>query len=335
MLTGKLVSGSDAFRWISDAARRVNRSLDICSAFLRSDALVAVLQPAPGFLNGRVLVRWQLADFLAGASNFQAYDIATSYGLSVFMRTDFHGKVYSVSPHGIIVGSANATLTGLGLAEGSNMEVCTLCDWSTSNQQFIDDLYVGSTKVDQYLLNALKTAYQAVDKAPASVQEWPPSVRDILVNNRPVMHLLVDECFWGRAEWLLSPLHPLSPSEEHDRTLLGMYCQAHPLGPMLNAYQAAFERTAIYCWLVATVKSSGGEIYFGQLSASLHSALADDPSPLRQDVKVLLQNLLNWVDVLAISEIAIDRPRHSQRVRLMNGRLPFCIGNPVEGANGS
>ena len=54
-------------------------------------------------------------------------------------------------------------------------------------------------------------------------------------------------------------------------------------------------------------------MYFGQLTAELHDALVEDPKPYRKDVKTLLA----WAQALQMEEVVIDKPSHSQRVRLV------------------
>jgi len=80
----------------------------------------------------------------------------------------------------------------------------------------------------------------------------------------------------------------------------------------------AFKDTVFYRWLIKRLTDTPShEVYFGELSAALHDALADDPKPYRQTVKGLLSNLLGWITVLEIAEVRIDAPRYSQRVSLV------------------
>lgn len=78
-----------------------------------------------------------------------------------------------------------------------------------------------------------------------------------------------------------------------------------------------FRKSKAFRWLKNVLKAQENqEIYFGQLTALLHNNLVEDPKPYRKDVKLLLQNLLAWTDVLAKDVIEIDQPNHSQRIRL-------------------
>lgn len=316
ILIGKLLDGNDAYRWIADALSNVEQPIDLCSAFLRSEALSALLHSAPKSLSGRILVRWRLIDLIAGASDFEAYDIAVSRGFEVYMRLDFHGKLYSLPPHGVMVGSANATLSGLGLTSASNVEICTLAPSDSDSRRVIDGLYTDAVLVNAHLMSLLQGAYQQCEKSVSLEHEWPSSVLAVLFKPRTNSSLFVDECFWGSPDWLTDSSIALGANAKHDQTLLGIFSGASVDGLSKKVLKRCVQQSAFYQWLVATIKKNNGEIYFGQLSASLHDILADDPSPSRQNVKTFIQNLLNWVSLLNMDEILIDRPRYSQRIRL-------------------
>jgi hypothetical protein len=124
--SGRLVDGPYAAKWLIEALLKSDQPVDLCSAFLRSEALVSLLPKNRNFVGGRILARWQLGDLQAGASDLYSYVVAKKLGFKFFIRQDFHGKVFSVPKIGTIVGSANATLAGFGLKEDGNAEVCTL-----------------------------------------------------------------------------------------------------------------------------------------------------------------------------------------------------------------
>lgn len=72
-----------------------------------------------------------------------------------------------------------------------------------------------------------------------------------------------------------------------------------------------------YRWLKSVLEQKGNkEIYFGELSRLIHDVIINDSKLYRKEVKELQANLLNWIIELNIDEIQIDRPKHSQRIRL-------------------
>lgn len=316
---GSLINGREAFRWISGAISRVDRSIDFCSAFLRSEALTGLLEHAPMQLTGRVLVRWRLGDFKAGASNFDAFDIAMAYGLRVYMRLDFHGKVYSLPPQGILVGSANATQSGLGMSTDANEEVCTLAGYSEANQRAIDSLYSSAIEVDQDLVEALKAIVDGTTSGEFSFSEWPHDITNRFATRRQVYVLLVDECFWSNPQWVNSQsIDGFDRNVCHDQSLLGLPALTCWTDHSRKQLTFLVAQSVAVQWLRTVLRDNNGAAYFGHLSTLLHSSISDIPSPSRKDVKGLLQNLLEWVIVMNIKDIVVDRPNHSQRVRLVD-----------------
>lgn len=315
--TGNLINGREAYRWISGATSRADRPIDFCSAFLRSEALIGLLEHAPMTLTGRVLVRWRFGDFVAGASDFAAFDVALAHGLRVYMRLDFHGKVYSLPPQGIIVGSANATQSGLGMSADANAEVCTLAAYSEVNQKAIDGLYASAIEVDHELVLTLQTIVDEVSSGESKYREWPDNITNRFTTRRLVSVLLVDECFWSSPKWVTSQaIDGFDQNVSHDQSLLGLSvwpCRTEQSRTRLRSLVA--QSTAVQ-WLRMVLRGNDGIAYFGHLTTLLHSSISDIPSPSRRDVKVLLQNLLEWIIVFNVDDIVVDRPNHSQRVRL-------------------
>lgn len=318
-LTGDLITGLQAHEWLQDAIASGNQPISICSAYLRSEALKSLLDRLPQAIGGRILVRWKLGDLLAGSSDFDAFAIAQSIAWPLHMRLDFHGKVYSVPPKGVIVGSANATLSGLGISSHSNSEVCTLVSSSAENLKIIDVLFKDSTIVDQLIFDDLqRIAAQADSSAPDA--NWPSALLARLNKNRVVDKLLVSECLLTAPDWLEGSTQPLRPEAAHDLGLLGSFIRTNATSYSHDSLRAGLRVSSIYTWFRTTLLRLGGESYFGHLSAELHSALLDDPTPSRQLVKDLVQNFLSWVSILNLSEIKIDRPNYSQRVRYVEER---------------
>lgn len=318
-LAGHLLTGLQARDWLRDAIASANRPVSICSAYLRSEALASLLDRLPSTIGGRILVRWRLGDLLAGASDFEAFATAQSIGWPLHMRLDFHGKVYSVPPKGVIVGSANATLSGLGFASNPNSEVCTLVSTSVENLNIIDSLFVDSTVVDRLLFEDLQRIASHTDGT-APDANWPLELLTRLNKQRVVDKLLVSECLLSAPDWLEGSEQFLQPEAAHDLGLLGLFIRTNVSSYSHDSLRVGLRSSSIYSWLRTTLLRLGGEGYFGQLSDELHSALLDDPTPSRQQVKGLLQNLLSWVSILSLSEIKIDRPNYSQRVQYVEGR---------------
>ena len=308
--SGQLIDGKAAARWLFAKVEGATEEVSLCSAFLRSEALRTLYASETANHRGRILTRWRLGDLLNGASDLDAYPLAKLLGFSFFIRQDFHGKVFSIPGSGVIVGSANATLSGFGLKESSNSEICTLVPDSESNQALLDEIFSGAIEMTDALFQEITSAVGDATVNATDKLDWPSELLDKLQPLEFSGRLLLSECLVSVP--VLDEAKKFSRLDDRDLHLLGIS------GVDLDsaALSHAFKTTRIYRWLVHTLKSSGGELYFGSLTESLHNTLLDDPVVYRRDVKIVLQTLLQWCQLLEGIEVLVDRPNHSQRVRL-------------------
>jgi len=143
--------------------------------------------------------------------------------------------------------------------------------------------------------------------------KWSDEIAALISIRKPEPKLLVNELFFS-PKITLSNINKETISREmaHDLSLLAINPNAE-----INYDQIKhnFLNSRPYLWLLEHLKQFEGEIYFGKLTELLHNDLFDDPKPYRRDVKQLLSNLLGWISSLNLSEIVIDQPNHSQRIR--------------------
>ena len=308
--SGQLIDGKAAAGWLLSNVNDAPSGVSLCSAFLRSDALKVLYTLDSDAPRGRILARWRLGDLLSGASDLDAYPLAKRLGFKFFIRQDFHGKVFAIPGIGIVVGSANATLSGFGLKESSNSEICTLVPDSNSNQTLLDEIFNDAIELTDALFEEISTVVREVFVSKVEKQEWPSDLMDKLHSPEFSGRLLFSECFVSIP--VLEQGDFFTGLDERDLHLLGV----KEANLDLLALELAFKATRIFRWLVHTLKSSNGEMYFGTLSESLHNTLLDDPVVYRRDVKIVLQTLLQWCQLLDGVGVVVDRPNHSQRVRL-------------------
>jgi len=308
--SGQLIDGKTAARWLLAKVGTAPAGVSLCSAFLRSEALRTLYPSENSPQSGRVLARWRLGDLLSGASDLDAYPVAKRLGFAFYIRQDFHGKVFSIPGSGVIVGSANATLSGFGLKESANSEVCTLVPDSEANQALLDEIFDGAIEVTDALFQEISSVVGSAAMNTTEELEWPSELLERLQNLEFSGRLLLSECFVSTP--VFDENGAFFSLDERDLHLLGI------VGVDLNsdALRRAFTKTRIYRWLVHALKSSGGELYFGSLTESLHNTLLDDPVVYRREVKIVLQTLLQWCQLLGDVGVLVDRPNHSQRVRL-------------------
>jgi hypothetical protein len=312
-LSGHLIDGKSAYLWLVDNSKNVTGNISVCSAFLRSSIIGDLSKNFHRDASVRVMVRWQLGDLLAGASDLNSYQLCLELGWKFFISLKFHGKVFHLPSQGILVGSANATESGFGLLSNSNSEACTIVAENDSNIDFIDHLFVNSIEMNDEIFLKLRAIFDQalIDK---NLLEWPNEIfGEQSILNGLDKKLFISECFKTNGEELLHFRSHLSQDAKSDLSLLGL-ADRHP---SLESIGKKFTTTKIFSLLVDLLDEKGGEIYFGALTSALHDWLVEDPAPHRREVKVFVKNLYCWIASLGsdVTGLAVDRPNHSERIR--------------------
>jgi hypothetical protein len=310
----RILNGLEARGWLSNCVGKNTLAIDLCSAYMKLSSLdyFISLFRRNGF-NGRVrlLARWKPGDLNSGASDIEVFDYCQSHDIEFFIKQDFHGKLYQIVPEGILIGSFNLTGSGFSLFDSSNDEAGVPIDCSIENTEYVEKLFQSAKKVDSNLYKKICEFIALSANKPIFDIEWPNDIGALLEvvdrNNR----FLVNEFFYKNYD--LEPHTNEDLDLLHDLSLLGL--DIKDLKDK-NLVSLKLKRTSPYRWVRKSLFDAGGELYFGALSVKLHNCLLDDPRPYRKDVKKLLENLFSWIGCFD-HEILIDRPNHSQRIRLL------------------
>lgn len=309
LLTGDLLTGRESYEWLLESILKVSPTavLNICSAFIKYPAIDKLLSISPNN-QGRVLVRWQKYDLCIGSSDLSIYSILKDRGWKLYMDTSFHGKIYSLPGVGNLMGSANATNSGFSMSKEGNREVCTILPEGPKASAFIDHLFSCSTLVDGRLFELLAAEVEENKQAPTGSDEWGINIIEKL---HPVStsELLVCDFFKSNPE-VRSQDDSLAVD---DFGLIGISSIADVPREVLRRKILQVKSIS---WLVGVLAKYPEGIYFGELTALLHNALMEDPTPYRSTVKILLANSLGWLGLYCSDLVLIDRPNHSQRIKL-------------------
>lgn len=248
----------------------------------------------------RIMLRFRMDDLLKGSSDLSVARFCLDNGWKVFVRFDLHAKTYIVDNKRGIVASANTTNSGMGFGKRSNLEVGTLVDIEPSDINKILGLYIDAIELNCELLSEMEKQINAVQetKQVGSSYEWGTNISKL---------------FQPEITTLFS--HEIPENNISENGYVGFLDQDFQCD--ITALRNAFRWSNVYLWLLSTLKQNDNCLFFGALSAKMHDALIEDPKPFRKDVKEHLSNLLNLVEQLQMDEVLIDRPKHSQRVRLV------------------
>ena len=254
-----------------------------------------------GVNNKRLLVRFRLDDIVKGSTDYSILDFGLEKGWKVYIRFDLHAKTYVVDELRGIVGSANATGSGLGVGTAANMEMATLVNIEKEDVIKINNMFVDAIEVDDNVRTLLDKQFETVDLTKKSNNlSWDKGITDLF---KPTVGTLFSHEF---------PDSDIIQSNTYIPFLDYFY------DGDIEDLKRTLRWSRCYLWLRNTLAESGGELYFGAITERLHNSLVSDPKPYRKDVKILLSSLLGIIDKFQMDDIVIDRPNYSQRVRLKN-----------------
>jgi len=238
----------------------------------------------------RILMRGALGDFVSGASGFSAIRLSLQCGWEVGFSSALHAKVY-IFDQTVFATSANLTARGLALFGDANDELGLSSDLHESDLILAEKLWAQRIHMNEEIVNRLENHLKNLDLVSGNTfEQWP---EDLL-------------------------------REERD-----LYCSDFPQAiddPNFDSV-AQLKSSEAYRWLISELSDSGSYgASYGKLSASLHSALKDDPTPYRRNVKELLGNLLFYVKKSALDEVASVRPNYSE-VYFLKKYAPSFVAN--------
>ncbi|MBR4027163.1 MAG: hypothetical protein IKJ01_06350 [Lachnospiraceae bacterium] len=285
---------------VTDELRIATKSVQIITAYCKENAIRQLSSHISTQVDEkRIMLRFRLDDIVKGSTDFSVLEYCRSQGWKVYIRFDLHAKTYIVDGKRGFIGSANATNSGLNIGSYGNMEMGILIDIDKIDLEKIEALYNDAIYVDDKIYSKLKYQYQKIDISEAKKQySWDNSIKELF---KPKITTLFSHELPNKSSFEIGDYIPfLDIVYREDKTI----------------FKNAFRWSNAYLWLMNILKENEGCMYFGAITKKLHNALISDPKPYRTDVKELLVNLLNIIQMLHMDEIVIDKPNYTQRIRL-------------------
>jgi len=252
--------------------------------------------------NKKLLVRFTLDDILNKVTDFSLYNYCKDHKWDMFIQFNLHAKTYIFDKKRCIIGSANLTNRGTGISTYSNIEISSLDDIEEADMVKIDNLFEKSIKMTDNI-------YELMIENVESIQD-----------NKITKFITWDNKILSFFNETIVTLFPFElPQKEYHKNIENTSTDFMDIGNINDKelIKKLFKSCKAYKWIKQTLQTQEAhEIYFGNLTAKLHEVMVEEPPAYRKDVKILLANLLTWIENLANDEIIIDRPNHSQRIRL-------------------
>lgn len=294
----------DIYPFIKKELQVVKSELLIVSAFVKLNALKKIdSELCTNNIDKKILVRFRKEDILYGSTDIELYNYCKENSWEIFIDIDLHSKIFIFDKTRFCIGSANVTLSGLGLKKRANIEtICqgelTAIDYSNIEEFFDNAISINDAIYQKMVFELENNPEKVSGDENGFLSEWSKEITEKFVQ--------IPDKLW--VSELISCISPYDMNSR-DRALLGLNLEE---SMDLQLVKKKFMKLKCYKWFVNTFEN---EIYFGQLSSNLHQSMIDNPEIYRSEVKTLLSNLLNWIKELDIEEILIDRPNYSQRIR--------------------
>ncbi len=275
-------------------------SITILTAFCTKKAIEFIENQLPkNIQKKRILVRMNMTDVISGATDLEIFPYCKGKGWDVYIRFDMHAKIYIFDNKRCVLGSAN--LTGKGLVDNEgNCEIAAAYNMDNEDIRKIDSIFNDAILMNDEIYDLmLQEIKHFPDKSHVSCT-WSDNIKSRM---HPECRVLFTSDF---------------PQYSDYRKYYGREIEFLNLSSDwgIEDLKTEFTNSKPFLWLRNLVHNNGNEMYFGTITASLHKALINEPAPYRKEIKVLLSNLLQWIQDLEIHDFIIDRPNHSQRVKI-------------------
>ena len=299
---------------------RTSSSLVIFVPYIKLNALQGLLKEIE--ICKTIVVRWEPQDLLWGVSDPEVYELCKSKGIKLFRNPRLHMKAYIDSNKNCLLGSANISSRALNhpATNTYNYEIATIID----SLSFDDLLYFESILCESLLIT--DSIYEQIKlQLPEKKLEFPNESdfkievkapdKDFLISSLPMSSSVKT---LTRIYYEKNGIH----SEEINCALhdLALYNIPLDLGKdeFLTRLTDAFMSHPFIKAFIQKLQFNGGEIYFGEAKAWIHSNCADVPTPRRWEITENLQILYKWLIELGDGIFVVDRPNHSERLQIKN-----------------
>lgn len=264
--------------------------------------LVGLIKPS---VSVQIVTRWLPQDIKSGVTDIEVWDIVKGRRRTrLLLRQDLHAKYYRADGR-CLIGSANLTLSALGLSAAPNLELLILANASSADLAgFEDQLLAGAIDVDDDLASLMRTAvsrlpmlhevhdFEQIDSAqPVPLTKWVPTLRqpdDLFI------------AYVGRSEALSSVARRCAVA---DLSVLRI-----PLGLDEAAFRAVVGVALLGMPVVASVSRFITQPRrFGEVR-DLLTQLLESPEAASREWQVLLR----WMVYFLGDRFEYRRPHHSE-----------------------
>jgi hypothetical protein len=267
-----------------------------------------------------VIVRWEPRDLITGASDLEIYPFLKEKGITLYRNPRVHLKAFVNCGKSAFIGSANISQRALNTPAllKYNYELATICDdLSLDDRLYFNLIEAESVLVTDLIYEQIKS--QLPEKVAAFPKESDFEIdiqypdKNFSIASLPMTYS-VDTLY--RIYETLEGLHEV----ELNCTLHDLAIYNIPLGLSISEFKKRlksnfFNHPFIRAFL--TNIDNEGEVYFGRAKDWIHKNCSDVPTPRKWEITENIQILYRWIVALGDGSYQVDRPNHSERLKVI------------------
>lgn len=275
------------------------KSVVIITAFCKVEAFKVIEENLSKEIQEKiVIVRFRKDDIVSHVTDLEMYDFCKSNGWSLYINLDLHAKMFVSDKKKSILGSANVTQKGLGLIDRCNEELAVSYELEREDFQKVERLIADSVYMSNEIYLCMLNQLRKPENKGHDFENWDNHLLELCTSNLSTI--------------FVSELPSCPYDDKININRCGFLNQS-----LEGSLEENFRRSKSFRWLInALQQKDTKEMYYGELTAYLHTNIINEPKPYRKDVKILLSNLLTWVEALESDRVGQDTPNHSTRIFL-------------------
>jgi len=268
----------------------------LMAPFIQRSALSILLEHLSSSDDIKIITRWKAEDLATGVSDPYVYEECATHNIPLYIHPTIHLKLFTMGSGNCFCGSANITMSGLGLPSDGNLEAGVWSSVGVGDWLKVYEIIESSRLVDEAVF---KVAAEYSEKFLKTGQQLPPlcfprhipheyTLASLPATSSPetVAAFGVGECNAENENDINCLMHDLvqfgvkDHSDKKDILVqIGEQFLAHP-----------FVKKAI-----EHIKESGS-LRFGEMADWIHAHCDDVPIPYRWEVKSATHVLFNWLE---------------------------------------
>ena len=263
-----------------------------------------------------LIVRMHPLDVLKSSTDIDVCKYCLDNKWTILFNGRVHAKLYLFDKARFVIGSANATNSGLSIDCEGNYEMAVMCDADVDDCLKVEKLIKESTQINESIYLRMKEYIDSLRKRiiPDPIIYWPESI--------------LYQSVQAYAPFSVEDFPPnSSPFEDYSKTK--MFLKTDSVSDK-DSIKQAFSKTKCYQWLVSLLRED--ENHYKQYGPIRREDLTGKfvEEETKETVTKCLTNLQEWLKELEMPDIGVYQPNYSHIFYLRDSVSPEEIDKQHE-----